>query len=128
MNRRGLTFGILLLAGCAASKASPADHRLLRFDQEMDQISAREQHCMNKAKAKRSDAIAKAASAPDAFADLNTQTAKSNYYWDVWQCHVEASRAHEQIAAEQREEYDLAQKQERARAALMATLIASRPH
>ncbi len=128
MNRLGLTVGILLLAGCAASKAPPADPRLAKFDKEMDEVSAREQECMNKAKAKESDAIAKIASAADAFADLNTRTAKSNYYWDVWQCHAVASHAREQIAASEREEYDLAQKQARANAALMTTLIASRPH
>ena len=128
MIRSGLTAAILLLAACAASKAPPADPRLARFDQEMDEVSAREQQCMKKAEATESDAIGKIASAYDAFADLDTETAKSNYYWDVWQCHAEASRAHDQIAAREREEYDLAQKQQRAQGALMTTLIASRPH
>jgi hypothetical protein len=128
VNRWALTVGLLVLAGCAASKAPTSDPRLARFDQAMDEVSAREQDCMNKAQAKESDAIAKIASAADGFADLNTRTATSNYYWDVWQCHAQASRAHEQIATSEREEYDLEQKQERDRAALMATLIASRPN
>jgi hypothetical protein len=126
--RLGLTVGILFLAGCAASRAPASDPRLARLDQAMDDVSAREQDCMNKAKANESDAIAKIASAADAFNDLNTRTATSNYYWEVWQCHAEASRAHAQIATSEREEYDLEQKQERDRAALMATLIASRPN
>jgi hypothetical protein len=128
MIRLGLTVGILFLAGCAASKASPADHRLARFDKAMDEISGREQKCVNEAKTKESDAVAKIAASADPFADLDAETAKSNYYWNLWQCHAEASRAHEQIAAGEREEYDLEQKRQRAQAALMATLIASRPH
>ncbi len=83
---------------------------------------------MNGAAAKAADELSRIAAAPDAFVDLSTRTAKSDYYWDVWECQNEDNRESEQLSALERADYSHDQKQERDRAALMATLLASRPH
>lgn len=124
-------FGIavlLVIAGCAATAGPATDRKRARYDKRLEEISTREEQCMNGAAAKAADELSRIAAAPDAFVDLSTRTAKSDYYWDVWECQNEDNRESEQLSALERADYSHDQKQERDRAALMATLLASRPH
>jgi hypothetical protein len=124
-------FGIavlLFIAGCAARAGPATDSKRARYDKKLEAISTREEQCLNRAAAKAADELSHIAAAPDAFADLSTRTAKSDYYWDVWECQTEADRENEKLSAQERADYSHDQKQERDRAALMATLLASRPH
>jgi hypothetical protein len=118
----------LFLAGCAVATEPAADPQRAQYDQKMAEISSRHEQCTNQAAAKAADEFSRIAAAADAFAELSIRTAKSDYYWDVWECQAEAYRENEKLSAQERADYGLEQKQARDHAALMGMLLSSQSH
>jgi len=123
-----LMIGMLLFSGCAARTGPQTDRSHARLDKERDEIAARENKCLNDAASKLEKRFSEIAATFDAFSGFAEREAKSNFYWEVWQCQREASRENEKLDTTERAQYSRAQNQGHGNPALMGMLLSSRPH
>ena len=127
-SRRYLAIGLLVLAACAAKANPEGDPSRARFEKESDEIATRQHQCLDSAAKKMADRLSDIEATIDEFADMNFRGARSDYYWDVWQCQKQAERENEKVAAQERAYYGREQNQGRDNSALMGMLLSSRPH
>ena len=125
---RCLMIGVVLIAGCAARTGSRDDPSRARFQQESDEITARENQCLDSAAAKLAQRCSETAATIDAFTEFSLRSARSDFYWEAWQCTRVALRENEKAAARERAQYGHEQNQGRENSTLMGMLLSSRPH
>jgi hypothetical protein len=119
----------VLAAGCAATKPpTPETYaKRVKTQNRSQEISEREQHCINEAIVRSNDQIARIDATPNALTALRTQQAKDDRDREVSRCTANADREKAQLSARERTEYESEAQQEHDRAALMMILTTSRP-
>jgi hypothetical protein len=115
----------VLLTGCATSNHSTqAKARFVKFQQQSEEISEREQQCIEQAVSRTNEQNAQVGR-PDALAGQVERQAATHH--EISQCKDAAHRDQAELGARERSEYENEAQQQRDRASLMAILITSHP-
>jgi hypothetical protein len=117
-----------LLAGCASIAAPGSDPRAKVADQDSQAIAARERVCKDGVEKRTNDDLARMGATADASTDSRMKAANERKQRQLAMCKAEAERASDELSAQDRAEYEREEQEERDRAALVRTLLTSRPH
>jgi hypothetical protein len=90
-------------------------------------ISEREQQCINETIIRSNDQIARAKATPDALTELRMRKANDARDRELSECRSEADRENRELSSHERREYELQTQQERHQAALVMILTTSTP-
>jgi hypothetical protein len=119
---------VLPLARCVMSNRSTTETnaRLIKFQNQSEEISQREQQCIKEAVSRTNDQATQVAR-PDALAGQVAQQADADEDHEILQCKDAAQRDQAKLAARARAEYEDEALQQRDRVSLMAILTTPRP-
>jgi hypothetical protein len=123
-----LSFGaltILLVAGCS-SASSNRNQRIEELNKESQQISAREQQCIEAATKHAGDELSKLTNTQDKDNGQQIIAINQRRSAQLSQCEADADRENEALAAGEQAEYERQAQEERQRA-IMMSVIASQP-
>ncbi len=121
---------IILLAGCASTNArtNDQDARIAQLQKKSLALAESEKRCIDEAMTRSRDETAPAAGTPDASFELQTQWAAEERDREISQCRAWADAENNEIAEQERDEYEIQAQQERNRASFMAIVAMSSPH
>jgi len=119
-----------LLAGCASVSAPGSDRgaKLARIAKDSQAIAARERECKDGVEKRTNDELAPTRVIADASTDSSIKAANERKQRQLATCNADAERANGELSAKDRAEYEREEQEQRDRAALVRTLLTSRPH
>ncbi|MGO9062522.1 MAG: hypothetical protein ACLQU2_34935 [Candidatus Binataceae bacterium] len=119
-----------LLAGCASISAPGSDRgaKLARIAEESQAIAARERECKDGVEKRTNDELAPMRVIADASTDSRIKAANERKQRQLAMCKADAERANDELSAQERAQYEGEEQEQRDRAALVRTLLTSRPH